>query len=308
MDNAIESFLAYLAAVRRVAPLTLKAYSEDMAHFTGWAENRDVTQATAVTTALLRAYLADLTETHGFARASVARHAATLRAFFRFLAQRGIVTPSPAASLVTPKRRAALPKYLSETGITALLHAPDTSTPAGLRDRTILELLYASGVRVSELAALDLSDFAEDDAMPGEGILRIRHGKGGKERIALLGQAAVTALKSYLSAGRPALATAQTPPALLLNRFGTRLTDRSVRRVFDKYCGTVAATFKITPHTLRHTFATHLLDNGADLRVVQELLGHTDLQSTQVYTHVSAARIKNTYEKAHPRAGGKPAD
>ncbi|MBC8142896.1 MAG: tyrosine-type recombinase/integrase [Armatimonadetes bacterium] len=243
-----------------------------------------------------------MTETHGFARASVARHAATLRAFFRFLVSRGTVSPSPAASLVTPKRRATLPKYLSETGITALLHAPDTSTPAGLRDRTILELLYASGVRVSELAALDVSDFAEDDTMPGEGTLRIRHGKGNKGRISLLGQAAVTALKSYLLAGRPALATPQTPPALLLNRFGTRLTDRSIRRVFDKYCGAVAGTFKITPHVLRHTFATHLLDNGADLRVVQELLGHADLQSTQVYTHVSAARIKDTYQKAHPRA------
>ena len=302
MDGEIESFAAYLQAVRRVAPLTVKAYCEDMTHFASWCEPRGVTQIAAVNTALLRSYLADLTETHQFARATVARHAATLRAFFRFLTKRGVVTNSPAVNLVSPKRRAALPKYLSETGITALLHAPDTSTPAGLRDRTILELLYASGVRVSELAALDLSDFAEDETHLGEGTLRIRHGKGGKERIALLGQAAVTALKSYLLAGRPVLAGGASTPPLLLNRFGTRLTDRSIRRVFDKYCGAVATAFKITPHVLRHTFATHLLDHGADLRVVQELLGHADLQSTQVYTHVSAARIKNTYEKAHPRA------
>ncbi len=302
MDTHIESFLAHLVAVRRVAALTVKAYSEDLARFAGWAAQRGVTQTAAVSTALLREYLAGLTETHGFARASVARHAATLRAFFRFLAGRGVLTPSPAASLVTPKRRAALPKYLSETGIVALMNAPDTTTPNGLRDRAILELLYASGVRVSELAALDLSDFAEDDDAPGEGTLHIRHGKGAKERIALLGATAVTVLKSYLVGGRPALAGAVVSNALLLNRFGTRLTDRSVRRVFDKYCGAVAQTCKVTPHVLRHTFATHLLDNGADLRVVQELLGHADLQSTQVYTHVSAARVKDTYEKAHPRA------
>ena len=304
MDTLIDSFLTHLLAVRRVAPLTVKAYAEDVAGFATWAQARGVTQITAINNALLRLYIADLTETRGLARTSVARHAATLRVFFRFAVTRGAASHSPAANLVTPKRAATLPKYLSETAVRALMYAPDTGTPDGLRDRAILELLYASGVRVSELAALNVSDFVEDETVPGEGILRIRRGKGGKERVALVGQTAVSALKSYLLAGRPLLAAKSTTneDALLLNRFGTRLTDRSIRRVFDKHCGAAATTFKITPHVMRHTFATHLLDHGADLRVVQELLGHSDLQSTQVYTHVSSARIKEAYNTAHPRA------
>ncbi|MBC8137997.1 MAG: tyrosine recombinase [Fibrella sp.] len=320
MDALIESFVAYLSAVRRVAPLTVKAYAEDTSQFAQWAEERGVTQIASVDKTLLKEYFAALTEKQQLARASVARKAATMRAFFRFLQRRGVVAHSPAANLVTPKRQAGLPKFLSEDAVSALIQAPDTNLPDGLRDRAILEILYASGVRVSELAALDITDFAESETAPGEGTLRIRRGKGGKERIALLGQAAVSALKTYLHAGRPLLGkrSPDSPPALnfggirgetgathqplLLNRFGTRLTDRSIRRVFDKYCDAVAGTFKITPHVLRHTFATHLLDHGADLRVVQELLGHSDLQSTQVYTHVTTTRLKETYERAHPRA------
>lgn len=319
MDALVESFIAYLSAVRRVAPLTVKAYAEDTSQFVAWAEERGVTQIASVDKTLLKEYMAELTEKQKLARASVARKAATMRAFFRFLQKRGVVAHSPAANLVTPKRQAGLPKFLSEEAVSALIQAPDTNLPDGLRDRAILEILYASGVRVSELAALDISDFAESETTPGEGTLRIRRGKGGKERIALLGQAAVSALKTYLNAGRPLLgkgvgsrdigcsagmskSTPNTQHPLLLNRFGTRLTDRSVRRVFDKYCDAVAGTFKITPHVLRHTFATHLLDHGADLRIVQELLGHSDLQSTQVYTHVTTTRLKETYERAHPRA------
>ncbi len=351
MDALVESFVAYLSAVRQVAPLTVKAYAEDSSQFVAWAEERGVTEIDGVDKPLLKEYFAELTEKQKLARASVARKAATMRAFFRFLQRRGVVAHSPAANLVTPKRQAGLPKFLSENAVAALIQAPDTNLPDGLRDRAILEILYASGVRVSELAALDINDFAESETTPGEGTIRIRRGKGGKERIALLGQAAVAALKTYLNAGRPLLGRNRTSPpnplsseergssgnevsasqkgmrsersasgillplspeerglggevpgALLLNRFGTRLTDRSIRRVFDKYCDAVAVTFKITPHVLRHTFATHLLDHGADLRVVQELLGHSDLQSTQVYTHVTTTRLKETYERAHPRA------
>lgn len=312
MDALVESFIAYLSAVRRVAPLTVKAYAEDTSQFVAWAEERGVTQIASVDKTLLKEYMAELTEKQKLARASVARKAATMRAFFRFLQKRGIVAHSPAANLVTPKRQAGLPKFLSEEAVSALIQAPDTNLPDGLRDRAILEILYASGVRVSELAALDISDFAESETTPGEGTLRIRRGKGGKERIALLGQAAVSALKTYLQNGRPLLGKgvgssagmSKSPPQhpLLLNRFGTRLTDRSVRRMFDKHCDAVAGTFKITPHVLRHTFATHLLDHGADLRIVQELLGHSDLQSTQIYTHVTITRLKETYERAHPRA------
>lgn len=287
--------------IRRASPLTVKAYAEDLEQFALWAAKAGIAPLSA-TTNDLRAYLADRTEQDKLARASVARKAATLRSFFRFLARRGIVPASPAANLVTPKRERGLPKFLNEDAVGALLSAPDTTEPGGARDRAILETLYASGVRVAELAALDVNDFAIEAGDLEEGVLRIRRGKGGKERIALLGAAAVVALRFYLSTGRPALLAQKTNAALFLNRFGTRLTDRSVRRVFDKYCESVAASHKITPHTLRHTFATHLLDHGADLRVVQELLGHSDLASTQVYTHVSGARLKDAYEKAHPRA------
>jgi integrase/recombinase XerC len=156
-------------------------------------------------------------------------------------------------------------------------------------------------MRASELVALAVSDVTFTPE--GEGTARIRRGKGGKERYALLGRAAVAALRAYLDSARPVLASAGTcPGALFLNRFGRRLSDRGVRRLFDKYCVVVAASHKVTPHSLRHSFATHLLDHGADLRVVQELLGHADLSTTQVYTHVSTARLQDAYEKAHPRA------
>ena len=183
----------------------------------------------------------------------------------------------------------------------ALLAFPDTTRPDGLRDRAILETLYASGMRASELVALDESDLSVDPAA-GDGEARIRRGKGGKERIALLGRSAVLALDAYLSSGRPILAGGKTGTALFLNRFGDRLSDRAVRRLFDRACSVVAASHKVTPHTLRHSFATHLLDHGADLRVVQELLGHSDLGTTQIYTFVSDTRLKEVYDRAHPRA------
>ena len=301
LDGLIESFLIYLSGVRRAAPLTRKAYAEDLSQFALWAEEAGLPIG-SIDTRSLRAYLAERTEKDKLARASIARKAATLRSFFRFLLRRGIIPASPAANLVTPKRERGLPKFLNEDAVGALLSAPDTTQPGGARDRAILETLYASGVRVAELAALDVSDFSVEPGERREGVLRIQHGKGSKERIALLGAAAVAALESYLATGRILLLAGKTTSALFLNRFGTRLTDRSVRRVFDKYCECVAASHKITPHTLRHTFATHLLDHGADLRVVQELLGHSDLTSTQVYTHVSATRLKDAHERAHPRA------
>jgi integrase/recombinase XerC len=198
---------------------------------------------------------------------------------------------------------------LAQDQVNLLLAAPDPGRPDGLRDRAILESLYASGARAAELVALDLPDLVIDH-VAGEGTLRIRHGKGGKERVALLGRAAVAAINAYLDYGRPTLAANAAAkrrietPALFLNKLGTRLSDRGVRRLFDKYCDSVAAAHKITPHTLRHSFATHLLDNGADLRVVQELLGHADLGTTQVYTHVTTNRMQDVYAKAHPHGGG----
>lgn len=304
MDSEIESFLAYLTAVRRASPNTVKAYSEDLFQFVEYLDAQGIGGVAAVDTPVIRGYLSYLTTEKGMARTSIARKAASLRAFFRDQVRRGTLDRSPAQYLSTPKKERRLPTYLSEDSVTALLTSPDASQPEGLRDRAILETLYASGIRVSELVALEWQDVAFTDE--GDGTVRIRRGKGGKERQAMLGRAAVTALTLYQQKGRPLLLAraVRETDAIFLNRFGTRLTDRSVRRLFDKYCVEVAASHKITPHTLRHTFATHLLDHGADLRVVQELLGHADLSSTQIYTHVSTGRMKEVYEKAHPQGSG----
>lgn len=299
MDDEIETFLGYLRDIRRASPNTIRAYADDLKGFAEFAEGRGVRKAADTDTPLIRAYLSHLTGDAAFARSSVSRKASAVRAFFRDLTRRGIIKKSPAQFVSAPRKQRPLPNYISEDAVTALLQAPDPARPDGLRDRAILETLYASGIRVGELVALETSDLTLEQ---GEGTARVRRGKGGKERYALLGGAAVTAIQIYLTQGRPSLAEAakRATDALFLNRFGTRLTDRSVRRMFDKYCGVVAESHKVTPHTLRHTFATHLLDHGADLRVVQELLGHADLSSTQIYTHVSTRRLKETYEQAHP--------
>jgi integrase/recombinase XerC len=300
VDSHIDAFIAHLRAVRGASPHTVKAYAEDLYQFAEWATKQGIGGPEAVETNHVRTYLAHLTTERRLARTSVARKIASVRALFRYLIRRGVVARSPAQNVVTPRKQTPLPKFLGEDAVAALLSAPDASEPAGLRDRAILEALYASGMRASELVALDLGDLRFDES--GEGEARIRRGKGGKERVALLGKAAVCALETYLAVGRPRQAGAKPSNALFLNRWGGRLSDRGVRRLFDKYCGEVAATHKVTPHTLRHSFATHLLDNGADLRVVQELLGHSDLSTTQVYTHVTTTRMKDAYDRAHPRA------
>lgn len=288
-DTALSAFYGHLSGVKHASEHTVKAYSEDLGQFAEWAQ----TTPTEVTQEQARAWVAHLTAERGLARASVARKAASLRAFYAFLQRRGVVTRNPAEGLTLPKRRLPLPKVLSEDAIDDLLAAPESA-----RDRAILEVLYGAGLRASELVGLDTTDIQRDGE---EGIVQVRHGKGGKERLGLLGRRAMAAIDLYLAQERPVLARPETHEALFLNRFGGRLTDRSLRRLFDKYCDQVAADHKITPHSLRHTFATHLLDNGADLRVVQELLGHSDIGTTQIYTHVSTARLEEVYANAHPR-------
>jgi integrase/recombinase XerC len=302
VDQLIESYIDHLRTVRGASAHTVKAYAEDLSQFAEFAHVRGIDDPARVDSTLIRGFLAYLTTERGLARTSVARKMASLRAFFRFLTRRGAIAASPAENIATPRRQTPLPKFLGEEAMTDLLAAPDASKPDGLRDRAILELLYASGMRASELVALDLGDLSTDT--DGEGEARIRRGKGGKERVALVGRAAVAAIQTYREQGRPALCDGAPKPtnALFVNRWGGRLSDRGVRRLFDKYCGAVATVHKITPHTLRHTFATHLLDHGADLRVVQELLGHADLSTTQVYTHVTTTRLQDVYQKAHPLA------
>lgn len=316
LDPSIDRFLNAMEGLRGASPYTVKSYSEDLRQFAGFAEDNGVTDVDAVDVKLLRAYLLHL-QTEGLAKSSRARKTASLRSFFDYLFAQKIIPHSPAAGLRTVKQDKKLPKFLRSDEIDQLLKAPDDS-PLGLRDRALLETFYASGMRAGELVAIDVADvdFAQ-------GIIRVV-GKGNKERVTLFGEHARDALVRYLEKGRPELTSAAPPPparagkdsnllagryartkadkaALFVNRYGGRLSDRGVRKVFDRYCEQASATLKITPHVLRHTFATHMLSNGADLRFVQELLGHASLATTQIYTHVTTDRLRDVHRKAHPR-------
>lgn len=298
LESRIDAFLAYRRTARNNAAPTLKAYSSDLLQFAAFAESRGIASPSAVSLNDLRAFLASLQVRH-YARTTLARKQAALRAFFKWARRNGLVVNDPTRGLFAPRQQRSLPKFLRTDEINTLMGLPDKS-PAGLRDRALLELLYASGIRAGELVKLNIADL---DLEAGE--VRIREGKGRKERIGLLGGAAADALRRYLDHGRPALdakSRAGTFSALLLNKFGKPLSDRGVRRTFDKYVEAAGSRLKITPHVLRHSFATHLLENGADLRSVQELLGHANLATTQIYTHVATERLKVIYDEAHPRA------
>jgi tyrosine recombinase XerC len=297
-DLLTERFLQHRRTIRAAANNTLDAYGSDLSQFSEFLLGKGIVAAADVEATHLRAYLADL-HGKGYARTSLARKRATLRAFFRWARRNELVPTDPTALIAAPRLPRRLPKFLGGNEIEALLTAPDDS-PAGLRDRALLELLYASGLRAGEAAALDLEDVDMDTFQ-----VRVRKGKGGKERLGLFGKSAREAVEAYLTQGRPKLAQGAhqvASKAFFLNKHGERLSDRGIRRTFDKYAAIVGERLKITPHVLRHSFATHLLDRGADLRAVQELLGHANLSTTEIYTHVSLERIKQVYDAAHPRA------
>ena len=294
MDHAITQFLRYLRAERNVSPHTLNAYQSDLTLFGEFlAIIGEAWQA--VDRATLRRYVVSL-QADGAARATIARKLACLRSFYRFAQREAEVERNPAQHVLTPRRGERLPNVLTVQEMASMLKVPDLGTPQGLRDRAILELLYAAGLRVSELVALDFNgiDWGRAEA-------RI-WGKGSKERIVVLGQLALTALKRYIEHGRPALAAGKSSGALFIHRRGGRLSDRSVRELVATYARLAGIGRAVSPHTLRHTFATHMLDGGADLRVVQELLGHSNLATTQMYTHVSQQQARRIYMSAHPRA------
>ncbi len=296
MAERLAGFMRYLEAERSASPCTLANYGREVAEFLRFLADRGVHTCTVVERDTLRSYLGWLAS-QGYARSSVARRVAEARSFGRYLQREGWAVGNPYAALRAPKTGRRLPDALSVQETVALLSQPDVRTPQGLRDRTILEVLYAGGLRVSELVGLDLVSI---DLERGEARVL---GKGNKERITLLGEPARLWLRAYLAEGRPHLANVREPvTALFVNRYGGRLTVRSVQLMLRE-CAIKAGLDKhITPHVLRHTFATHLLDGGADLRVVQELLGHAQLSTTQVYTHVSRSRLRAVYLKAHPRA------
>lgn len=298
MRSTVNAFLRHLHVERNASELTLKSYAEDFASFYDYLDDRvgGIPAASDVTTSQLRGYVAYLHECQ-YARTTIARRLACLRSFFRYATREGIMESNPAQALRTPRVGRKLPHFLTTEQIAQLLEAPPANDPMGLRDRAILETMYSAGLRVAELVALDVSGWDRE-----ANILRVM-GKGRKERIAAVGRYAAAALEKWLEVR---VASPDVPPedrdALFLNRFGERLTTRSIGRMLEKHLQTTGLNRLTTPHTLRHSFATHLLDGGADLRAVQELLGHKSLTTTQIYTHVSTRRMRETYEHAHPHA------
>jgi len=292
----LDEWLVGLAEGRQASPHTLRAYRGDVSAVLDFARERGVADPRRVDTLLLREWLASLPAP---SRATLARKQAALRGFFGWLLHLGRIATDPTAPLRTPRRGRHLPGVLDEAAVARLLAAPDPAGMPGVRDRALLETLYSAGLRVEECSHLDVPD-----ADVTGGSVHVL-GKGRKERLGLLGRPAQAALSAWLPARAALLAERRrlSEPALFVNvRDGGRLTVRSISRLVKHYAGLAGLPADTSPHTLRHSFATHLLDRGADLRVVQELLGHESLSTTQIYTHVSIGRLKDVYDRAHPRA------
>jgi integrase/recombinase XerC len=298
MDEALADFLRHLAVEKNASPHTVKSYREDLTRALTFFRQRlgGSPSIGELSSRLLRAYLASLHE-NGYSRATVARRMASVRSWIRYLCRHGKLAANPALGIKTPRQEKKLPHFVAENALDHLLDTPKKGTFQGERDRAILETLYSAGLRVSELTGLNL-----DDIDLNAGLAHVR-GKGRRERLAVVGKPALAAIRRWLDR-RTKLTNDRrlTQPALFLSRKGTRLTSRSVGRLLEKYLAIAGLDPKTSPHTLRHSFATHLLDRGADIRCVQELLGHRSLSTTQIYTHVTTARMKDSYRKAHPRA------
>ena len=292
MKEAIEQFCKYLESERNASPHTVSAYRSDLVQFAAFLSGSGDPAPEAVDHLTVRRYLAQLHK--GLTKCSIGRKLSALRALFRYLVREGRLQKNPAELVGTPKKEKRLPFHLNIDQVTALVGAPDATAGLPLRDRAVLETLYSCGIRVSELTGMDVGDLDLEG-----GLARVL-GKGGKERIVPVGSCAREALADYLrDRGNPGAAT-----PLILNARGGRLTRRSVGRIVDAHMLLIASMRKVSPHTLRHTFATHLLEGGADLRGIQELLGHASLSTTQKYTHVSIDRLMEVYDKAHPKARG----
>jgi len=295
MEEQLTQFIAYMTAEKNASPLTITLYRREIQEFGEFLRREGLESWGAADRLVVRRYLAWL-QAQGYVKASIARRVAEIRSFYKYLLREGLIASNPLRGVSGPRKEKRLPHFLSVQETVALLSAPDTTTPQGLRDRAILELLYASGMRAGELVGLNLGsvNLSQKEA-------RVL-GKGAKERIVLLGEPARRALEAYLQEGRPRLLNNKAPKALFLNRLGTRLSARSVQEILSQCARQAGISQEVTPHTLRHTFATHLLDGGADLRVVQELLGHASLATTQIYTHVTQSQARKMYLASHPRA------
>jgi integrase/recombinase XerD len=297
-----ERYLDHLAVERGLAGNTLTAYRQDLRRYVDFLAGRGVADIASVDGSTIRSYVASLSaSTHGpddapYRATSVARALSSVRSFHRFLVREGATRDDPTAGVAQPRLPRSLPRPLPVEDVRRLLEAPDVGTPTGARDRAIFELLYGSGLRISELTGLDV-----DDVDLEGGSVRVL-GKGGKEREVPLGSFASNAVAAYLTRGRPALASGTTRGALFLNARGGRLSRQSCARLLGRYVRLAGIDRRVTLHTLRHSFATHLLDGGADVRVVQELLGHASVGTTQIYTLVTEQHLREVYETSHPRA------
>lgn len=294
MNNLIHEFINYLSVERGLATNTLESYGRDLRQYYQYL-GEDQVDLDAVSRSTIINYLMFL-QKQGKATATIARRLAALKAFYQFLVREKRIKTDPTANLESPKLEKRLPRVLTVSEVERLLAQPDPSLPAGLRDRAMLELLYATGIRVSELVSLNVEDVNLET-----GYIRCT-GKGSKERIVPLGSLAIKWVHEYLQGGRPKLVKDREETALFVNHHGNRLTRQGFWKIVKKYAEDARIDKEITPHTLRHSFATHLLENGADLRSVQEMLGHADISTTQIYTHVTKGRLKEVYARTHPRA------
>ena len=287
----VEEFLRHLRVVRNCSPNTIRAYEGDLDRYVQFIGSGEIILRADIP--LLRRFLMQLS-TGSYSKSSIARMLACLRTFYQWLVRGGEISSNPGKLLRAPQLEQKLPNFLQLAEVDRLIRAARND-----RDRALLEALYGGGIRVSEAVALDV-----DDVSPAQEVVRVRRGKGAKERLVPIGSCATKAIDRYLAwrSERLAALGRAGERGLFINKNGTRLDVRSVRRVLDRAARAAGLDKRLTPHTLRHSFATHMLDRGADLRSVQELLGHANLQTTQIYTHVTTQRLKEVYDKAHPRA------
>ncbi|NLZ38822.1 MAG: site-specific tyrosine recombinase XerD [Firmicutes bacterium] len=295
MESTIRDFIHYISVEKGLAANTLEAYNRDLHAFCSYLKKENINDFREVTRNSITAYLQALRKS-GKATSTLSRNMASIRSFYNYLFQERLIVDNPTADLESPKLEKKLPRVLTTQEVELLLEQPDLQQVAGLRDKAMLEVIYATGIRVSELMSLDVLDVNLE-----AGFIRCT-GKGAKERIVPMGSVAIHFVSEYLRRGRPKLIRNKDEPAMFVNQHGKRLTRQGFWKILKKYARQAGIKKDITPHTLRHSFATHLLENGADLRSVQEMLGHADISTTQIYTQLTKSKLRDIYKKTHPRA------
>lgn len=295
MEKKINNYMNYLAVEKGLSKNTLESYRRDLVKFIAFMNQTQINKPEEVDREALNIFIADLKK-KGRATSTISRCIASIRSFFNYLLQEGFIAKNPTLELESPKLEKKLPRVLTTGEVDRLLAQPVVGENNGLRDKAMLELLYASGIRVSELVSLNISDFD-----PRVGFLRCS-GKGMKERIVPIGSLAINSVNNYLAGSRPRLLKSNGETSLFVNQHGNRMTRQGFWKILKKYARKSKINGEITPHTLRHSFATHLLENGADLRSVQEMLGHSDISTTQIYTQITRRKIREIYDQTHPRA------